>query len=276
LSDLDDRRETMTNLNTLYNYLSNEVALKNTYQIELLKTQEKFNNITKNIKKIQDRLNYLEICINACHNLDIITTEIREITTNSTRKFLSEEEECSIQTAIDEQNNILEKLNQYLIEVKQLSDKLQACILQNGRLPTVLNEKLTNAQEMLRQSLNEETDRMSSLTLIQLTDEEKKSKLNTLNANIQQIEKMLRHDRTKIDIYTDEPRSVQDERRSIMDDSDGEEYMHTLEICKNLLNYSKQLLIDLKNPVSTQEEFDELHQIEVNIISTDIFINGWS
>ncbi len=276
MSDLDDRRETMTNLNTLYNYLSNEVALKNTYQIELLKTQEKFNNITKNIKKIQDRLNYLEICINACHNLDIITTEIREITTNSTRKFLSEEEECSIQTAIDEQNNILEKLNQYLIEVKQLSDKLQACILQNGRLPTVLNEKLTNAQEMLRQSLNEETDRMSSLTLIQLTDEEKKSKLNTLNANIQQIEKMLRHDRTKIDIYTDEPRSVQDERRSIMDDSDGEEYMHTLEICKNLLNYSKQLLIDLKNPVSTQEEFDELHQIEVNIISTDIFINGWS
>ncbi len=259
---MNDKRESLKNLHSLYNYLTSEIVLNHSYQNDLLKTQEKFNNLTKNLKKITDRISYLDICIVSSDCLDEITTEILNITTNSTRKFLAEEEECSIQTAIDEQNSLLSSLNRYQTEVKLIDEQLRANMLVNGRLPSTVNDKLASVQEMLKQSLSEEADRMSSLAIIQTTDEEKKSKLSTLNANIQQIERTLRHD-AHTDVDHGEPRSMQDERRSIVNDVDGTEYMHSLEMCKNLVNYSRQLLADLKCSLTIQEELNKLHETEV-------------
>jgi hypothetical protein len=264
LKDLEEKRDALTNLNSLYNYLASELVLSHSYQNDLLKTQEKFNNLTKNLKKVHDRISYLDICMSSSDSLDLITTDMRDITTNSTRKFLAEEEECSIETAIDEQNSLLTSLRQYEVEVNAIEERLHANMLVNGRLPSVVNEKLTNAQEMLRQSLTEGTDRMSSLAIIQATDEQKKSKLKTLYANIQQIEKTLRNDVDSNPDYN-EPRSMQEERRSIINDVDNTEFMHALEICKNLVGYSRQLLVDLKNSLAAQDELERLKEAQVNL-----------
>ena len=250
---MEEKRQTIKSVQSQFNYLTKEVELDGSYQSQIIKMNEKFNSTIKLIPTIEERMESLDNLIQISQQTDNISNQIRNLTTNNTHKFLAEDEEATIDSALEEQRLVINKMNTYQSDLGDLNKELMANrAYVQSRLPVVIIEKLNDAQETLKRCLNEELDRMHSLLQIQQTDEEKRTKIGTINANIQKIENFLdfgngSHLNQEDDLNSKDsrPKSVQDERLHI-DDIDATEYIRRLEMCKNLLNYSKQLVNELK------------------------------
>jgi hypothetical protein len=258
---LEEKRLTIKNVQTQYNYLSKEVELDESYEPQLIKINERFNSTVKILPTIEERMESLENLIHISEKIDNISNQIRNLTTSNTHRFLAEDEEQSIDSTLSDQREVINKMNAYQANLGDLNKELMKnrAYLQS-KLPVVVIEKLNDAQETLKRCLNEELDRMHSLLQIQQTDEEKKTKIGTINANIQKIENLL--------------------------DFDATEYIRRLEMCKNILNYSKQLVNELKinsttsaastaattntstpsrPPTPLNQDYQELREIEIKL-----------
>lgn len=247
-SEMGEKRAQVDQLKLDLNTLITQYPIDEKYIQQLVKIEDRFEVLIKNIGFLKERAECIQIALNVSESSDQIANEVREIVTQNTRKFLAEEDECSIEVAINEQRQVINKMNEHQTKINDINKDLKRKNLM-ARLPSATLEKLSVAQESLKQSINEELDRMSSLLQIQRTDEEKKSKLNTLNANLHQIETILNKEDYEIKETKagERPRSVLEER-IFTDDIESAEYVSRLEMGKSLLNYSKQLISELKQP----------------------------
>lgn len=240
MKDLEEKQQLIKSIQLQYNYLNKEVELDDSYVTQLTKMNERFSNTVTIVPTIEERMESLQNLIHISEQTDNISNEIRNLTTSNTHKFLAEDEEESIDSTLNEQREVINKMNSYQANLGDLNKELTSNrAYVQSKLPAVIVEKLNDAQETLKRCLNEELDRMHSLLQIQQTDEEKKTKIGTINANIQKIENLLDFENGI------QSKSVQDERLHL-DDIDATEYIRRLEMCKNLLNYSKQLVNELK------------------------------
>ena len=277
---MEEKRQAIKSVQSQYNYLNKEVELDESYETQLIKMNERFNNTVKILPTIEERMESLENLIHISEQTDNISNQIRNLTTSNTHKFLAEDEEETIDSTLNDQREVINKMNAYQANLGDLNKELMnnPAYLQS-KLPVVVIEKLNDAQETLKRCLNEELDRMHSLLQIQQTDEEKKTKIGTINANIQKIENLLDFENGI------QQKSVQDERIHL-DGIDASEYIRRLEMCKNILNYSKQLVNELKinsttsaastaattntstpsrPPTPLNQDYHELREIEIKL-----------
>ena len=239
LGDLDLRREKLKNCLAQCEYLSNQQALPNVNsKSQVIDIHQRFNNVLSNLEKIEKRNNFLDKLIKVSAQADEISNKIRDLSTQSARRFMAEEDESSLHMALNDHKSILDQLYFYDAEMNQLIIEVDE--FKNETLPIVVADKLSSVHENLRQVLTEETERHSSLLEIKQATDQKQIKFNLLKQHLDTIKKILHN--KKVELVEEEasigPASKNTTRTSFLNKS-----------AENSLNY-------FNNSLSMLEESD--------------------
>ena len=125
LAELDEKRARIKNLRVHYEKaVGAELHLDNRYHAQVAKIEEKFDSIVKSVEPLRERTECLELALHVSQTSDTISNEIRNIVTHNTRKFLADDEDMFIQSAIDEQLGVLTKMSAYQAELNALGARL--------------------------------------------------------------------------------------------------------------------------------------------------------
>lgn len=218
------------------------------------------------------------------HDLDRVTNEIRNLSILSERRFIPEdaEAECPLQIAVDEHKNIMENIKSFQLEVDEMRHELERASNQDYLLmPVYINEKLNNVSEIIRQSLNQELDRRSSLLEIKQIQDQKKMKLNSLNRNLEVLHTILTNSlkngctsRASFMKSTDEnslnelclsvtTENLDDTSKICVQSKDLGKYLSRLGKCKELIESSRLILNEIKpNNLDNTSHLEQHHYFE--------------
>ena len=122
---------------------------------------------------------------------DLLANRIRNLSTLSARRFMAEEDDRSLQSAINDQRSVVDEMKQIQSEINNITEEaLTSSENDLSQLPQSIHEKITNTQETIKQSLNEELERRSSLLDIKRSTELRQNKIDSLNHNLELIQKI--------------------------------------------------------------------------------------
>ena len=223
---------------------------------QLAKLKSRFAHLLDSVGPIETRITYLENLIRLATTTDGLAAKIRNLSALSARRFMAEEDDNSIQTAIQEHLSIIDQMKAFdadMNAVKQeATDLSQGDILQ---LPVVFYDKITNTQDVIRQSLNEELEHRSSLLEIKQHGEHKQNKMETLCQNLDIIRNIL-DTRIPLDSLDHNEmknsKSYKAETNSADLISNAPEYARFLlhlSKSKDIIQASKRLINELKQPM---------------------------
>jgi hypothetical protein len=202
LGDLDLRREKLKTCLAQCEYLSNQNGLPNVNsKSQVIDIHQRFNNVLSNLERIERRNNFLDKLIKISAQADEISNKIRDLSTQSARRFMAEEDESSLNMALNEHKLLLDQLYFYEAEMNQLNVEVDE--FKNETLPIVVADKLTSVHENLRQIITEETERHSSLLEIKQATDQKQIKFNLLKQHLDTIKKILHN--KKVDLLDEHP-----------------------------------------------------------------------
>jgi len=137
------------------------------------------------------------------------------------------------------------------------------CVKNNTEnLPIIFNEKISNTQETIRQSLSEELERRSSLLEIKKTTELKQNKMDCLNLNIDLIQNIFNQKipdscEDILELKLDSNfKNLSETETPLLDfinlnHSEYSIYLNCLSKCKKIINISKELVNELKLPLTS-------------------------
>ena len=162
----------------------------------MIDIHQRFNNVLANLDNIERRNNFLEKLIKLASKADDISSKIRDLSTQSARRFMAEEDESSLHMALSDHKSILDQLYAYDSEMNQLKKEVDE--FKNETLPIVVADKLSSVHENLRQVLEEESERHASLLEIKQATDQKQIKFNWLKQNLDIIKKILHNKKVSI------------------------------------------------------------------------------
>ena len=155
----------------------------------MIDIHQRFNNVLSNLENIEKRNNFLDKLIKVAAKADAIANTIRDLSTQSARRFMAEEDETTLHTALSDHKAILDQLQFFDTEMNQLKAEVSEFKVES--LPIVVADKLSSVHETLRQILSEETERHASLLEIKQATDQKQVKFNLLTQNLDTIKKIL-------------------------------------------------------------------------------------
>ena len=286
MGDYELKKEQLKTCLAQCEYLISQQALMNDSKYQVNDIHRRFDNITMNVDKVRDRNSYLERIIKISSKVDDIASKIRNLSTQSARRFMAEEDDASLQTAVNDQKTILDQMKQlesqmetHKLEAKEIN--AQSLARQSTRIPLYIEEKINSIQELIRQSLNEELDRRASLLEVKQASDQKQIKFNELNKNVDFIKKILANKNSELpcsptknrkysfiksnensliyfnnscslnlDEFYNENEGDNFENRSNIKQKQYAKYLNKLAKCKELINESKFAISELKYPIA--------------------------
>ena len=227
---------------------------------------------------------------------DLLANRIRNLSTLSARRFMAEEDDRSLQSAINDQKSVVDEMKQIQSEINNITEEaLTSSENDLSQLPQSIHEKITNTQEAIKQSLNEELERRSSLLDIKRSTELRQNKIDSLNHNLELIQKIF--DKKIPNEENEAQKSSSSFNNSLLESeslvfdninlnhSEYSRYLNSLTKCKKLIQNSKQLANELKlptgsspiffsmasgsrsSPTPSYHEYHELREIELKLDS---------
>jgi hypothetical protein len=237
---------------TTQNILNSEIEA----EIETLKSR--FTNLINSLDKIEERYLELEKVISLSSKADILANKIRNLSALSARRFMAEEDDRSLQSAINDQKSIIDEMKLFENEIEDIrKSALINCKNNANNLPIIFNEKILITQETIRQSLSEEFERRSSLLDIKRSTELKQNKLDCLNFNIELIQSIFNQ---KVPDDFEEASNLESKSQEIetpptdlinINNSEYSIYLNCLSKCKKIIQNSKELVNELKLPMNS-------------------------
>lgn len=302
------RREQLAQLLKEYNYLLEEKGslIDQLTEIQVSNVKKRFDDVLDSLNGLRNRIICLNQVICISTNADTIAHKLRNLSANNARNFISkygtlsssskEEKDdgdsetssnpaSSLRSALGEQANVIEQMKMFELEIQELNKEAIECTNSSMlHLPSIVHEKLTTAQEVLRQSLNEENERRVNLLEMLKSNDQKRTKLDALTQNLELIERILsnknpnepiatpRKTERKVSFSREDKQQVlqaimnggnssnSNNCNSVAQISDGHEsdenntnikhkdyakYLERLRKCKEIVSTSKRLLADL-------------------------------
>jgi len=175
-------------LNTQYEYLLQQNILGNEVGNQLKQLKNRYLRIVESELVIQSRIEYIEHIIIIAHNSDALANKIRNLSALSARRFMAEEDENSISTAIHEHHTVIDQMRLFEKEIKSLKE--EACRISDNNLlhmPVAIYEKIVSTQDLIKQNLSEEIERQASLVEIKRSGEQQSDAMEQLNRNLDEI-----------------------------------------------------------------------------------------
>ncbi|CAF0715881.1 unnamed protein product [Brachionus calyciflorus] len=257
LQDLNPNKRLLNDVHGQIELLNKieKVSLNETTINFMENLKDRFEKLfNEDLEQIEIRSDYLHGILLISQKLDIISNKIRNLSCSSTRRFMAEEDDSSLHTAVEEQKSVLDQMRIYEQEVDQL--KLEAKKLANNdqlQMPTVIYEKLNCVQETIRHNISEELERRSSLLEIQQINGQKQNKLDLINQNIESLENImtLKHsDKSKQDSFTSffDSNLLNDTLDEVNEETKFESFFKKLTKCKDLISNCRYLMDDLNQP----------------------------
>jgi hypothetical protein len=234
-------------------------------QIEIDILKSRFTQLCHSLEQIEKRNSYLETVVNLASKSDILANKIRNLSAASARRFMAEEDDRSLQSAINDQKSVIDEIKLFETEIEDIKNGALSCSDGDlSRLPSLFHEKITNTQEAVKQCLAEELERRSSLLEIKKSTELKQNKLDALYRHLEFIQKLFEQKypvkNDEQDISQSSPQSGS--HNSSLDNYDTTDYitgnnseysgfLNGLDRCKKLIQISKQLTNELKTPIAS-------------------------
>lgn len=156
----------------------------------------KFHTLESTLGQLEARIGYLKLIGNISIQLDRIGNEIRSLTSLSERRFMAscedDDDGCwSLQSAVDEHKQVLDKMKSFEQEVDGLREETQRAASGGQAVPGFMGEKITSVAEMIRQTLSHELDRRSTLLEIKQLEDHRLMKIKSLNRNLEILHTIL-------------------------------------------------------------------------------------
>ncbi len=141
---------------------------------------------------IQSRVEYIEHIIIIAHNSDALANKVRNLSALSARRFMAEEDDNSISTAIHEHHTVIDQMKLFEEEINSLKE--EACRISDNNLlhmPVAIYEKIVSTQDLIKQNLCEEIERQASLEEIKRSGEQQMDTMGRLNENLGLIREIM-------------------------------------------------------------------------------------
>jgi hypothetical protein len=141
---------------------------------------------------IQSRVEYIEHIIIIAHNSDALANKVRNLSALSARRFMAEEDDNSISTAIHEHHTVIDQMKLFEEEINSLKE--EACRISGNNLlhmPVAIYEKIVSTQDLIKQNLCEEIERQASLEEIKRSGEQQMDTMGRLNENLGLIREIM-------------------------------------------------------------------------------------
>jgi hypothetical protein len=260
LNEINIKQEQFNIIITQFEYLTTQNILNSEIEAEIETLKSRFTNLINSLDKIEERYLELEKVISLSSKADILANKIRNLSALSARRFMAEEDDRSLQSAINDQKSIIDEMKLFENEIEDIRNSvLINCENNTHNLPIIFNEKILNTQETIRQSLSEEFERRSSLLDIKKSTELKQNKLDCLNYNIELIQSIFNQKvpddyeeavTTNLDSKSQEIETPPIDLINITN-SEYSIYLNCLSKCKKIIQNSKELVNELKLPLSS-------------------------
>lgn len=165
-----------------------------------LDVDHKFSTLASTLVQLETRIGYLKLIGNISSQLDRIGNEIRSLSSLSERRFMAscedEDDGCwSLQSAVDEHKQVLDKIKSFEMEVDGLREETQRASTNHTSggqaVPGFMGEKIKSVGEMIRQTLSHELDRRSSLLELKQLEDHRLMKIKSLNRNLEILHTIL-------------------------------------------------------------------------------------
>ena len=283
MNELNIKKEQFDINLTQFDYLAGQNILSETIKAQVSDLRSRFNSLLESHKELETRTEYLDTVIKIGASTDALASKIRSLSAISSRRFLAEEDDCSIQTAIGEQKATIDQMKACDTEAEQLRQRALECShMDFTRIPVIIYEKITNTQDSVRQCLKEECERRSTLIEIRQASEQKQSKFDALVQNLEMVNRIL-DSKNPEDAFTPRKpdRRVSFERSLDQDmffsgddhslsQTEFEKYIRTLSRCKEIIQSSRRIVDDLKIPGNTgKQEYQEVREVESRLNSCE-------
>lgn len=206
--------------------------------------------VNENLENIESRSRYLKSILIISQKLDIISGKIRSLSCQSTRRFMAEEDDSSLHSAVEEQKSVLDQMRIYEQEVDELKfDAKSLGTDDHLQMPTVIYERLNCVQETIRHNISEELERRSSLLEIRQLNDLKENKIQIIDQNIKILEKIIL-DKSSAKIDEESLTSFFDSNlNDSLDESDDENkldyYFKKISRCKDIIARNVLIIEDL-------------------------------
>lgn len=256
LNEFSIKQEQYNIILTQFDYLSTQNILNDEIQIQIDTLKFRFINILNQVEKIEQRTVYLETVISLVVKSDVLANKIRNLSAISARRFMTEEDDRTLQSAINDQKSVIDEIKFIDSEIETIKQDALDCSKNDfSSMPLVMHEKINNTQETIKQSLNEELERRSSLLEIKKSSELRQNKIDSLYRNLDLIQKILDK---KTPMQTDDllNSSFNSLEENLVYDNininhaEYTIYLNCLTTCKRLIQRSKQLINDFKLPIT--------------------------
>lgn len=279
LQDLSPNRKLLNAL--LYEVNSLSKNLNETTSSFVDNLRSKFEQLVdNNLKNIEFRSNYLKAILSIAQKLDIISGKISNLSCSSARRFMAEEDDSSLHSAVEEQKSILDQMRMYEQEVDEL--KLEAKSLANDghlQMPTIVYEKLNCIQETIRHNISEELDRRSSLLEIKQLNDFKENKIQQMDQNLKNLETII-FKKANVKINEDSFTSFFDctlNDEALNENYDEEKidyFLKKIAKCKDIISRNSLIFEEMSKPITQDDSRDDrLENIRFSIKRYDYQID---
>jgi hypothetical protein len=268
LNELPGKQEHLKTLQNQFNHLKEQKLVASETGESLFKLNKKYLHVLDTEANLRERIVYIEKLIKLAIDADNLANQIRTLSALSARRFMAEEDDHSIQTAIHEHLSMLDQMKQFESRIEQVKHEA-ACISPNGdflQLPVVFYDKISNTQDSIKQSLNEEQERSSSLLEIKQNGELKHNKMDTLLHNLQVVKNLLdtkfwsssempeSHKQSTLDNELSQSKNIESYKEETLNMNANSrpeytKYLYNLSKCKEIIQQSKRIIGELKLPI---------------------------
>lgn len=266
-----------------FDFLSSQKALEESFNNPVNDLSKRFNCFLDMYDSLQKRIKYLEKIIKISNKTDLLASKVRNLSAISSRRFMNEEDDSSLHTAVNEQKSIIDQMRQFEVEVEELKKEATNCgeEAEQVQLPAFVEEKLYCVDETVKQSLSEEIERRDSLLEIKNCSDQKQVKIDALSQNLEIINNILSNKHPnmpltpsrmrknaarsnesyynsineKIDVLHHEIKEINEDhtvefeqKRISIKKKEFEKYLYNFSKCKDIIESSRRILGDLKQP----------------------------
>lgn len=262
LQELSPNRKLLNSLVFEVNSLGKDLNETTTSFVDNLRS--KFEQlVNNNLKNIEYRSTYLEAILSIAQKLDMISGKISNLSCSSARRFMAEEDDSSLHSAVEEQKSVLDQMRMYEQEVDEL--KLEAKSLATDghlQMPTIVYERLNCIQETIRHNISEELDRRSSLLEIKQLNDLKENKIQQMDQNLKILEKII-FNKVNVKVSDDSFTSffdcnLNDENlNENYDDNKIDFFLNKISKCKDIISKNCFIFEEMGKTIAQEDSHDD-------------------